>query len=239
MKRAVALRHLAFEDLGILADILEARGYTIAYQDAGVSDLAAVTLNQGDALIILGGPIGAYQESEYPFLVDELRLIESALKAATSILGICLGAQLLARALGARVYPGPQKEIGIAPVDLTPEGRASCLRHLAPSFDVLHWHGDTFDLPAGATRLASTSITPNQAFSAGASILGVQFHIEADPAQIERWLIGHTGELAAAAIDVPTLRRDLSSRLPDVARGGRSALAEWLDALSSSERRRP
>jgi len=227
MSRAIMIRHLAFEDAGMLAPVLAARGYQAHYRDAGVDDLGDIVLEAGDLLIVLGGPIGAYEEAKYPFLADELRLMERALAGRIPILGICLGAQLLARALGARVYPGPAKEIGISPITLTAEGARSCLAHLTADRRVLHWHGDTFDLPAGAERLASTEITPNQAFAHGAA-LGLQFHIEAEPARFERWLIGHAGELAAAGIDVTALRRQAARELPAIAGAGARAIEAWL-----------
>lgn len=229
MKRVVAIRHLAFEDLGSIAGILDARGCAVVYLDAGVTDLA-MHLDADDALIVLGGPIGAYEDDRYPFLADELRLIERALKLQIPVLGICLGAQLLARALGARVYPGAGREIGIAPIALTAEGEVSCLKHLAPEHRVFHWHGDTFDLPDGAVRLASTTMTPNQAFSRGSKVLGLQFHVEAEARQVERWLIGHTCELGIAGLDLVALRDDLQRHLPEVERKGRAAIAQWLEA---------
>ena len=229
MPRVVAVRHVAFEDLGNIAPLLTARGHDVVYLDAGVADLSLV-LEPGDILIVLGGPIGAYEEGRYPFLADELRLIERALKQNTPVLGICLGAQLLARALGARVYRGTAREIGAGGIDLSPEGHRSCLRHFAGAPQVLHWHGDTFDLPAGAVRLASTAITPNQAFQRGTKVLGLQFHVEAEARQIERWLIGHTCELELAGMDVTALRKDLHMHLPDIERSGSAAIAEWLDA---------
>ncbi len=231
MKRAIMIRHLAFEDAGILAPVLAARGIAATYRDAGVDDLREVALDAGDLLIVLGGPIGAYEEAKYPFLIDELELLARALTTGTPTLGICLGAQLLARALGARVYPGRAKEIGIAPITLTEEGARSCLAHLTVDRCVLHWHGDTFDLPEGAMRLASTDITPNQAFARG-SALGLQFHIEAEPSTFERWLIGHTGELAAARIDVPALRAAAARELPAIARGGARVIDAWLGGLA-------
>ena len=232
MKRAVALRHLAFEDLGLLADLLTERRYDVSYREAGVEELADLRLQRDDLLIVLGGPIGAYEDDRYPFLADEVRLIERSVRCDVPVLGICLGAQLLARALGARVYRGSAKEIGFAPVTLTAEGRAGCLGLLErePS-PVLHWHGDTFDLPAGARHLAATDITPNQAFGLGARVLGLQFHLEADLSRFERWLIGHTGELAAGHIDVGRLRADGRRHARALARIGRSVLASWLDGI--------
>ena len=232
MPRAVAVRHVAFEDLGSMASVLATRGYDVVYLDAGVADLS-VTLDPDDIVIVLGGPIGAYEDDRYPFLTDELRLIERALKQQSPVLGICLGAQLLARALGARVYRGTAREIGVGSIELTPEGRRCCLRHFADAPQVLHWHGDTFDLPAGAVGLASTAITPNQAFSHGKNVLGLQFHVEAEASQIERWLIGHTCELGVAGLDIVGLRKDLHRHLPDIERSGRAAMTEWLDGVLS------
>jgi GMP synthase (glutamine-hydrolysing) len=232
MRRAVAVRHLAFEDLGLLADLLPAAGYGAGHLEAGIDDLSGLRLDRDDLLIVLGGPISAFDEARYPFLVDELQLIERSLEAGVPVLGICLGAQLLARALGARVHPGPAKEIGFAPVGLTAEGRASCLAVLENAASpVLHWHGDTFDLPAGAVRLAATALTPNQAFAAGARTLALQFHVEAEPRQFERWLIGHAGELAAERIDVAALRADAIRHAPRLAASGRMLLSAWLDGL--------
>lgn len=232
MNRAVAVRHVAFEDLGILSGLLQVGGYSPAYMDAGVDHLADGRLDQDDVLVVLGGPISAFDDDRYPFLVDELRLIEDCLRRRVPVLGICLGAQLVARALGARVYPGSAKEIGFAPVELTADGRSSCLGHLEKTTSpVLHWHGDTFDLPAGSLHLAATATTPNQAFSMGDRVLALQFHIEVDPAQFERWLVGHTGELTAENIDVPRLRLEARQYAGIITTSGRAILQAWLDEL--------
>jgi GMP synthase (glutamine-hydrolysing) len=235
MKRAIAIRHVAFEDLGALAPVLASRGYQIIYLDAGVDDLERVGVDAGDLLIVLGGPIGAYEEHIYPFIREELRLIEAALRGGLPTLGICLGAQLLAKALGARVYPGAAKEIGIAPIALTPQGLQSSLRHLTEDRLVLHWHGDTFDLPRGVTLLASTDITATQAFAVGRKVLGLQFHLEAEAGGFERWLIGHAGELAAARIDIKVLRDQAQRLLPAISRAGADVLSAWLDRLDAGE----
>lgn len=228
-RTAIAIRHVAFEDLGLLATLLAARGFAVEYREAGIDDLADAAVAAADLLVILGGPIGVYETGRYPFLEAEIAAIERRLAAGRPTLGLCLGAQLMARALGCRVYPGPAKEIGFAPLALTEAGRDGPLRHLGAE-PVLHWHGDTFDLPAGAARLASTPACLNQAFALGTKALALQFHAEADLDRIEAWLIGHTAELAAAGIDVPALRAEAARVKPGLHARGRAMLAEWLDS---------
>jgi GMP synthase (glutamine-hydrolysing) len=230
MRKALVIQHVAFEGLGLLEGLLAERNYALQLVEACSGALAEVN-SVADLLVVLGGPIGAYEDAIYPFLRDELRLIEAQLNREAPILGICLGAQLMARVLGARVYPGPQKEIGWSGIELTPEGRGSVLAHYADGAPVLHWHGDTFDLPSGAKRLASTAITPNQAFSYGTSALALQFHAEHDGSNIEHWLVGHAAELAAARIDVPLLRSISVLEGAKARAAGARALARWLDAL--------
>jgi GMP synthase (glutamine-hydrolysing) len=230
LAQILAIRHVAFEDLGSFENVLKARGHDIRYIDAATDDLAALPHDTPAPLFVLGGPIGAYEEPLYPFLNDELRFIEKRLAAKLPTFGICLGAQLMARALGARVYPAPAKELGWAPITLTEAGERSVLKPLG-SGPVLHWHGDTFDLPQGATRLASTAICENQAFSFGANALALQFHIEAEANGLERWYVGHTMELALASIAVPTLRAQSQDLAPAAAARGNACLTAWLDAL--------
>ncbi len=232
-RSAVAIRHVAFEDLGLFADVLAAEGYEVRYLDAGYEATLEPHASEADLLIVLGGPIGAYEEADYPFLREELAILERRLAADRPTLGICLGSQLMARALGARVYPGVHKEIGWAPLTLTEEGRISCLGHLDPAITpVLHWHGDTFDLPKRATRLASTDSYPNQAFSVGHNILAVQFHPEVTVRGMERWFIGHTGEIAATGgISVAQLREQTGRFGPILEVQGRRMLESWLAGL--------
>lgn len=235
MKTATVIRHVHFEDLGAFAAVLERHDFKITYVDVGVGTLAAEN-NEPDLLVVLGGPIGAYEEEIYPFLVDELDLIKRRLAGDKPILGICLGAQLMARALGAKVYPGPAKEIGWAPLTLTDAGREGDLAGL-DRVSVLHWHGDTFDLPVGATRLASTPICANQAFALGRRVLAFQFHPEATETGFERWLIGHACEIAAApGVSVPQLRAQARSLAAKSAVQGQRCLEAWLRGLSVPNR---
>lgn len=230
MSVAIALRHVAFEHLGILQPLLREKGYTVTTVDAQNVDLRTVAVREGDILIVLGGPLGAYEEGRYPFISEELRLIERALAANVRVLGICLGAQLLARVMGSRVYPGSGKEIGFAPLMLTPAGERSPLSCLADT-PVLHWHGDTFDLPSGTDLLASTKTYNNQAFSKGTRLLGLQFHIEVNTAEIEQWLVGHACELRAAGIHPTSLRQDARVRGSALVTAGESCLRSWLSHI--------
>lgn len=228
-RRVAVIRHLAFEDLGLFGEILSGPDWTVTYHEAGVEDLAA-PIRQADLAVILGGPIGVYEADRYPFLDDELTALKDRLAARRPTLGICLGAQLMAAALGARVYPGGRKELGWGEVMLTEAGGRSPLSHLAGR-PVLHWHGDTFDLPAGAELLASTEVYPNQAFAVGSHALALQFHVEADYRRIEQWLIGHTGELSGAGINIPALRAKSAEAGPLLAAVSAAMLGDWLGQL--------
>ena len=209
-RTAIAIRHLAFEDLGSFETVLVENGFQVRYIDAGINDFDHLDPAEDDVAIILGGPTGACDDRFYPTLKAEAAYIEERLLQGRPIMGICLGAQLIARSLGSRVYRASEKEIGFFAVDLTPRGGASCLASLRGA-PVLHWHGDTFDLPTGAVKLASTRVCENQAFSYGDNAIAFQFHPEIGAAGFERWLVGHAFELDAARLDVNELRRKYHS----------------------------
>jgi GMP synthase (glutamine-hydrolysing) len=233
-KTCVAVRHVAFEDLGLLGPLVAARGYDVRYHDAGVEPFEAQTLLGADLVVVLGGPIGVYEADAYPFITDEIAAIAARLKSHKPLLGICLGAQMMAAALGAGVAPGPVKEIGWAPLTLTAAGKASVLSPLGDDYPVLHWHGDNCELPSGCERLASTAHCPVQAFSRTPSQLALQFHLETDPARFETWLVGHTVELGKAGIDPREVRRQVQTLGPATRELGGKVLAAWLDSLTGS-----
>lgn len=232
MKTAVAIQHIHFEDLGYFEAPLRERGYAVRHVDACEDALHAAA--EADLLVVLGGPMGVYEADRFPFMEAELRLIRERLHAGRPLLGICLGAQLIAHGMGARVYPGETKEIGFAPVRLTPAGASSSLAEIAPDQPVLHWHGDTFDLPSGATLLASTDEYAQQAFSAGPNVLALQFHLEAG-AGIERWLTGHADELAAAGIAAETIRSGALRNAASLEAVARRTLLAWLSQLEGQQ----
>jgi GMP synthase (glutamine-hydrolysing) len=238
MPVAVAISHVAFEDLGTAATVLERRGWAVSYRDAAVDDLRGADLEDADLLVVLGGPIGAYEDEVYPFLAHELRLIERRLGAGRPVLGICLGAQLMARALGARVYPGSGKEIGWSPLTSSEAGSRSCLAALGDHTPVLHWHGDTFDLPRDAVHLASTERYYNQAFAWGRHGLALQYHLEVSAQGLERWYIGHACEIAATpGVSVPMLRRAAEQWASSLAPRAAQCLETWLDGFAAGSAR--
>lgn len=233
MPTATVMSHVGFEDLGILAPLLAERGYSITDIDAPRADLTNIDPLSPDLLVVLGGPIGVYEDEAYPFLLAETKLIEARLTGNRPILGICLGAQLMALALGARVYPSGLKEIGWMPIRLSAAGVQSCLSPLAADgMRVLHWHGDTFDLPDGAAHLASSDLCENQAFSYGANALGLQFHLETGADALDSWLVGHAVEIVGAGLVPAALRADSAAFAPACNAAGNACFAAWLDGFS-------
>ncbi len=232
--RAVVLSHVAFEDLGSLQPRLEERGFLIETIDAASAQFPLPQIADCDLLVVLGGPIGVYETAAYPFLTGEIDSIRRWLSAGRPTLGICLGAQLMAAALGARVYAGSSgAEIGWSPVTFSglgkPPGWFEPL--VQDALPVFHWHGDTFDLPAGAEPLAQTELYENQAFTIGKSCLALQFHPEVTARGLERWYVGHTVELGKRGISIPDLRAEgqrHAARLEEVAK---SFWNRWLDYI--------
>lgn len=232
MKTAVALQHLAFENSGLIENILAQRGYRLQNCDATLDNLTKIQIDKSDLVIILGGPIGVYDEKQYPFIKDELALIEQALKLHKPMIGICLGAQLIATAMGAKVKSMGRKEIGFSCLELTEAGKKSPLG-LIDTTPVLHWHGDEFEIPQQATRLAETPICPNQAFSYD-NVLALQFHLEANLDYFEHWLVGHACELAQAKI-VPVGLRDAAEKYKGALRQkAENVFNAWFDTLEKN-----
>lgn len=232
-RTCLTLQHVSFEDLGTLEPLVRALGMQIVTRQAGVDDLGSEGARQewlnADLVVVLGGPIGVYEQDRYPFIADELDRVRERLASGKPLIGICLGAQMIAAASGQRVYPGPAKEIGFKPLIPSEAGQSSCLQALADcGHQVLHWHGDTFDLPPQATLLASTDLVRNQVFTIGDTVLGLQCHLEAAPDQLERWLIGHTAELTAADIDLHTLRADRDRWGDALSQASQTVFMRWL-----------
>lgn len=228
-RKAIAIRHLAFEDLGLLEPLLLRHGYRVSYREAGVDNLADIAGERPDLLIILGAPISVNDPDRYPFLEDELRLVSDLVEQQrTAVLGICLGAQVIARVHGAQVRPMARKEIGFSSLELTAAGRESVLAPLSDGADVLHWHGEESASLALASSLAESGLCRNQAFQPTPRVLALQFHLEARLATFERWLIGHCAELEAAGLDVRELRERARECLPQLEPVANEVFTRWL-----------
>lgn len=226
--KAHVLQHVPFEDIGSMADWLGARdasiGYTRFYQpDAQLPDPTAV-----DLLIIMGGPMSVNDEDELPWLRDEKRFVEQVIGLGVPVVGVCLGAQLIANALGAQVYPGPHREIGWFDVGGTAPVAGSF--HFPARAHLFHWHGETFDLPIGATLLARSAACAHQAFQYGERVIGLQCHPEVTPASV-RALVEHCGDELQ---DAPWVQS--AEAVAGVSRGhyesGRALMAQILDYVT-------
>jgi GMP synthase (glutamine-hydrolysing) len=230
VKSAVAIRHVGYMDLGAFEELLRARGYRIHYVDAATADLSGEDLLAADLLVVLGAPLRLGEADKFPLLKKELALLESRLATQRATLGVALGAQLIARALGARVYPAPAPTVGWAPLLMSGAGDTSPLRHVAGP--VLRWHSDLFDLPEGAELLGQTEGSANDAFAYGPNVMAFQFHLEAMAKRFERWLVGRAPEVAAIpGLSITRLRADTARFARNVAAQGQRCLSEWLDQL--------
>jgi GMP synthase-like glutamine amidotransferase len=182
----VVFRHVPFEDLGLIRAPLDERGISIEYADLYRQGAPVPGITQSAGLIFMGGPMSA--NDDLPYLRQELQLIAQAVERRQPVLGVCLGAQLIAKALGAKVYRNAVKEVGWFDIHLTETGaRDALFAGLGPAETVFHWHGETFDLPPGAAWLAYSAACRNQAFRAAAGVYGLQFHLEVTPQMIGDW----------------------------------------------------
>lgn len=231
MRKALAIQHVAFEGLGTLEAALLETGFSVEVRDAACVGLQPSNFLTPDLLIILGGPISVYEERAYPFLEAEIDMVRRRVHGQRPTLGICLGAQIIAAALGARVYPGAKgKEIGWGKLRSAGTGTDGAFGELLKRDPcVLHWHGDTFDLPLGVRLLASTENYANQAFVLGNFALALQFHLEVTAQGLERWYVGHACELTQAKIDVSELRAESHIHGPKLENAARRFWRRWLD----------
>lgn len=191
-------QHVSFEGLGAIEGWLLARGHTLTHTRFYAGEPAPATVDGFDWLIVMGGPMNIYQYRDHPWLRAEKRVIRDAVVANKRVLGVCLGAQLIADALGGKVYQNGEKEIGWFPLTAVSEGDGSPFAFPEKAV-VFHWHGDTFSLPPGGVWLARSAGCEHQAFAVGARVLGLQFHLEMTPDDVKRIAAECADELTPAA----------------------------------------
>ncbi|QDZ07783.1 glutamine amidotransferase [Sphingomonas panacisoli] len=231
MKRALVIRHVDHEGIAGYREPIEAAGYDIHRVAAHHAGCAKLDILSPDLVVVMGGPMGVYDIDHYPWLNDEIAVLRRRLAADRPILGVCLGGQLIAAALGAQVRKGPAREIGFAPLALTEAGSASPLRHLAAT-EMLHWHGDGFDVPDGADLLATTPLYA-QAFARGRNVLALQFHAEmGEDERFEHWLVNDAGDIAEVGETPDALRAAHDAKGPAAVAAGRAMITEWLAGLA-------
>lgn len=221
----VVLQHVEWEGPGIIA--LEARKRSIEVDIRRLDREDDIPdADQIDGLVVMGGPLGAYEEEWYPFLVKECALLTAVVQRGTPVLGVCLGAQLLARSLGGKVFPGHGAEIGFGSVELLEEGqRDELFTGLGHTLPVFHWHGDSFSLPDGAVLLASNENYTHQAFRIGSRAYGLQFHLEPDAETWSAW----RDHLPRGLIDNSTeMQREVEET-------GRTIISRFFDQVSDTE----
>lgn len=214
MPEVLVLQHAAPETLGTIADSLAGHDLAPRYIRTFAGEPVPEDPEASSGLILMGGPMGVYEQDRYPFLRAEMRVIEQALKSGKPVLGVCLGSQLIAAALGAPVRKGLRKEIGWHPVRLTSQAASDPLFSAVPrEFTGFHWHGDVFDLPAGADWLASSDLTEFQAFRYK-SAWGLLFHLEVREPLIAGMVDVFAGELAEAGVDGAGILNATAANLP-------------------------
>ncbi|KPF53778.1 glutamine amidotransferase [Novosphingobium sp. AAP1] len=230
MKSALIIRHVPYEGVAGYRQPIEDAGYDVDRIDVCDPAFPSLDLCEPDLLIMMGGPMGIYDQIEHPWIRCQMRRLALRLAADRPTLGVCFGAQMIAAALGADVYRGHAREVGFHPVQV--HVADSPLRHVA-GVPVLHWHGDTFTLPPHAELLASSHVYPHQAFRRGRNLLALQFHAEMgeDP-RFDAWLAQSPEDVAAAGHTRATLRHAHDAHGPGAVRAGRAMIGEWLAGLA-------
>jgi len=238
----LVFQHVPYEILGTLDPLLRGHGFRIRYVNFGREPDARPDVARYSGLVVLGGPMNCDEAARHPHLDVETEAIRTAIGRGMPVLGICLGGQLIARALGARVARNPRREIGWYDVTPTEAGTTDPLfRHFAGTERIFQWHGDTFDIPDGAVHLASSADCAHQAFRYGENVYALQFHLEVDEPLVARWL--HTPsmlrelECAGPGFDVARIRADTALHMRRSLALGRAFFGHYMDTFHHGARR--
>jgi len=230
-KTALIIRHVPYEGVAGYRAPIEAAGYAVDRIDVSDPAFSTLDLREPDLLIMMGGPMGVYEQDRYPWIPCQLRRLAQRLEADRATIGVCFGSQMIAAALGAEVFPGETMEIGFHAIEIAPTAIDGPLRHIA-GVPMLHWHGDTFGLPDNVELLASTPAYAHQAFRRGSNILALQFHGEMglDP-RFDAWIAQGPEAIARAGTDAASLRAAHDRLGPGAVAAGQAMIAEWLTGL--------
>lgn len=232
-KSALIVRHVPYEGIAGYREPIESAGYVLDRIDVTDESFEDVDLSEPDLVIVMGGPMGVYDVEEHPWIPKEICALRRRLAADRPTLGICLGSQMMAAALGADVYRGHRQEIGFHPIALMPDGEDSPLVMIGDT-PMLHWHGDTFDLPQGTEWLARTETYAHQAFRRGPNILALQFHGEmgVDP-RIDAWIDHSTEPMRGLGLCPVRMRHDYNRIGPDAMQAGQRMIADWINGIGA------
>ena len=232
MKKALIIRHVPHEGIAAFRQPIEAAGYQLDRIDVSDPEFGCIDLREPDLLIMMGGPMAVYDQDRLPWIRCQLKRLALRLEQDRPTLGVCLGAQMIASALGGDVFPGPVKEVGFHKVKVADVPGDTPLRHVADQ-PLLHWHGDTFTLPGGAELLASSDHYQHQAFRRGKNILGLQFHAEMGlDERFHVWTSEWPDHVEAAGLTVEQLRQDYDTLGPHAVGAGQAMIADWLTRLN-------
>jgi len=230
-RKALIIRHVPYEGVAGYREPIEAAGYEVDRIDVSDPGFASLDLCEPDLLIMMGGPMGVYEQDRHPWIACQLRRLKQRLEADRPTLGVCFGAQMMAAALGAHVYAGPVKEVGFHPVSVHDHAADSPLRHIV-DVPILHWHGDTFTRPDNVEILASSHNYDHQAFRRGNRILGLQFHAEMGlDERFNAWIEEWPESVLEAGNDEASLRAAHNALGPSAVAAGRAMVSEWLAGL--------